>query len=148
MVIAIDHGAKHVVRVVKGKAHVADAPVGDRLVRLRQQVAPLHRLPTRRAHTVKQVEINVIRLQLFQLLVQQPVKVLAALDDPHRQLGGQFDLVAVATTQRLAHQPLAIAAVVAVRRVKPQRRALPIQLSKWSILQRYPPVITGTVGKT
>ena len=51
---------------------------------------------------------------LAQLLVEDPVKVGILVDGPDRQLGRQPHLLAVAILQRLAHQHLALAAMVGI----------------------------------
>ena len=64
---------------------------------------------------MEQVEIDMIGLQTLELLCEQAIEIVFGLVHPGRRLGGQIDLVAVATRQRLTHDLLGVAAYVVER---------------------------------
>lgn len=72
-------------------------------------------LPTTAVQGMEQVKIDMIGLQALELLCQQAVEIVFSLIHPGRRLGGQIDLVAVATRQRLTHDLLGVAAYVVER---------------------------------
>ena len=92
-----------------------DAPVGNR---------PLGPLPHAEVanleqallvQRVQQVKVNVVGLELAELFVQQPVKVVRTLDLPAGQFGGQVHpLTIIAVLEGTAHDHFALPAVVGV----------------------------------
>jgi hypothetical protein len=63
---------------------------------------------------VKQVKIYVVGLQLFKLLIQIPVEIIGALDEPHREFGRDLDSFAIAILQGFANHYLALPFVVRI----------------------------------
>ena len=116
---------KAFVLIVEGESDVPDQPVGLCFRGLVQQLVLQHNVaPARTVQRVHQVEVNVIRLQLLQLLAQHPVKILRSLHHPHRQLGGHLHPLAKSSRQRLAQHHLALPRVIWVGGVKVIHAAL------------------------
>ncbi len=65
-------------------------------------------------HGVEQIEIQVRHIQLFQLLVQQPVHVLFLVHRPAGQLGGQRHPFPIAVLEGQAHHNFAFPFVVGI----------------------------------
>ena len=105
--------------VVEGEAEMTDAPVGESpLGPLEQSVLENRRVPALVTERVQQIEIDMAGLQLDELLVEQAIEVVRALDQPGWQLGGQADALAVAVAEGLAHDDFTLAAVIGVGRVE------------------------------
>jgi hypothetical protein len=103
--------------VVEGKTQVADAAIAEGLTGPFAHTQVAHLVPAALIQGVQQVKVNVVGLQLFELLVEQPVEILGGLDQPARQLGGQPHLFTIAILEHPPDDPFAVAAVVAIRRV-------------------------------
>ncbi len=72
-------------------------------------------MPAVLVQRMQQVEINVVRLQLAELFVQKPVKILGTFYFPARQLGGQAHPLAVTTgLEDASHEQLALAAMIRI----------------------------------
>ena len=72
-------------------------------------------LPTAAVQGMEQVEIDMVGLQALKLLCEQAIEIVFSLIHPGGRLGGQIDLVAVATRQRLTHDLLGVAAHIVER---------------------------------
>ena len=106
-----------IIVIVEGEAGVANLALGKGLREELLVIQFLHLLETVLVHRVKDVEVHMVGLKLFQLLVQELHHILIAADIPAGQLGGQDDLLAVAVLQSLANHDLALTAVVGVSSV-------------------------------
>jgi len=92
---------------MEAEAEVGDAAVGQRLLGRGQLALFDNALPVSGVEGVQQVEIDAVLLQALALDVQDAVEVARLLDLPHRHLGGQLDLLAVAALERLPQPGLA-----------------------------------------
>ena len=113
-VVAVDNVLKYGIFVVEGEAGILDAPVLDGGIQKFQGAQGLHLFPAILAQGVQQIKVHIGDLELFQLLVQQPVHILAGLHRPAGQLGGQLHALAVAVPQGFAHHQLALTAVIRI----------------------------------
>ena len=93
--------------VMEGEARVLDPPVGYRRVQEFGDAEPAELLPQLSGQAVHEVEVNMIRLQPCELLVQVAVHVGPALNKPTGQLGRQVDCSAAGlqgpAQEQLAH---------------------------------------------
>ncbi len=74
-----------------GEAKVPDAPIGKRRGCPGKQIVLQNRIaPAALVQRMKEIEVNVVGLELFQLLVEVFVEVLRTGDGPKRQLGASL----------------------------------------------------------
>ena len=90
----VDELLEHRLLVVEREPEVADATVGKGALGPGEHVVLAQPGETAGAEAVQQVEVDRIELQPLELLAQQTLRVVAPLDLPHRQLGGDLHAAA------------------------------------------------------
>ena len=63
---------------------------------------------------MKQIKVNMIRLQPFQLLIENALRILHTVYRPERKLGRQIEGISVIFLQHLTHQRLALSVVIRI----------------------------------
>ena len=103
---------------MEGETKVTDTSVGNRLFRFGCDIKVPQVRPALLVHTVEQVEIDMVRLQTVELFLKIAVEIILGLDQPGRQFGGQFHLVAIPLPQRLSDQGFARTTVIGIGRIQ------------------------------
>ena len=116
-VVPLDDLSEGVGGSVEGEPRVRNAPVAPGVVEGSKATQALHGFPAFAGEGVEQVEVNGVRLEAPDLLVQEAFPVALGLDKERGALGGELDAPAVAILEGATDERLALAAVVGIGRV-------------------------------
>ena len=107
-VITVEDLLEHFQAIMEAETQVTDLTLCLCLFRKGDNTGLLDMLPTIPVQGMQEINIDVVRLQTLQFLIQNPVKVLLVIHHPNRQLGGQGHFFTVTVLQAQAGDPLAI----------------------------------------
>ena len=105
-VIVVEYVFKLLIGSVEGKALVADLAGPLHVFKELRRADGFESLPLFPVDAVHQIEVDVIRLQLLQLALQQRLHLRPVVNMLQRHLGGDGDPVAVTAAQGLAQNDL------------------------------------------